>query len=58
MDEPIVDRDIKEGDILYTMPSPEEIELLRTKHLQRLGDEERETLREIIDIRRRTGTPL
>jgi translation initiation factor 5B len=58
MDEPIVDRDIKEGDILYTMPSPEEIELLRTKHLQRLGDEERETLREIIDIRRRAGTPL
>lgn len=53
MREPTVGRQIKEGEVLYTLPSSEEARLLSTKFRDRLSEEEQQVLDEIIKIRRR-----
>ncbi len=53
MREPTVGRQVKEGEILYTLPSSEEARLLSTKFRDRLSEEEQRVLDEIIRIRRK-----
>ncbi len=57
MKEPIIGRHIHEGDKLYTIPRSDETKLMLGKFLSRLSSEEVETLKEIVQIRRRI-TPL
>ncbi len=53
MREPTIGRQVKEGEILYTLPSSEEARLLSTKFRDKLSEEEQGVLEEIIRIRRR-----
>ncbi len=53
MKEPTIGRQIKEGEILYTLPSSDEARLLLTKFKDRLSPEEVKLLEEIIEIRRK-----
>lgn len=53
MTEPVVGRQIDEGEILYAVPSDKEAKILREKYLHRLSEDERDTLNEIIETRRK-----
>lgn len=51
----VIGRNVKEGDVLYTLPPPEHVKLLREKYWERLGNDERELLEEILRVRRAAG---
>ncbi|MEM3786873.1 MAG: translation initiation factor IF-2, partial [Nitrososphaeria archaeon] len=50
--EAFVGRTFDEGDILYSSPSVNDVKLLKTKYLEKLSEEERRLLDEIIKIKR------
>ncbi len=51
--EPTVGRQVNEGDILYTVPSNEDVKLLLNRLKYRLNDEELKVLDEILEMKRR-----
>ncbi|MFN4336734.1 MAG: translation initiation factor IF-2 [Candidatus Nitrosocaldus sp.] len=53
MNEPVVGRQIKEGEVLYTLPSPQHLKLLSERFKHKLTQEEQMLLDEISKIRRR-----
>ena len=52
---PTIGRQVNEGDILYTLPSEQEVRLLNEKYLQLVSDDYRELLKEIISVRRKVS---
>jgi translation initiation factor 5B len=50
--EAFVGRTFDEGDILYSSPNVNDIKLLKTKYLDKLSEEERQLMDEIIRIKR------
>lgn len=54
---PVFGRQIKEDDILYTLPKEDDVKLLLSKFKDRLKEDEIKTLNEIIDIKRK-ASPL
>ncbi|MEM2211700.1 MAG: translation initiation factor IF-2 [Nitrososphaerales archaeon] len=55
MMEPIVGRQIHEGEILYTLPDEADVKLLKSKYMHRLSEDEVKVLDEIIKIRRKVN---
>ncbi len=53
---PTIGRQVNEGDILYTLPSEQEVRTLNQKYLQMLSDDSRQLLQEIIRVRRKTSS--
>lgn len=53
MNEPVVGRQIKEGELLYTLPSTQHLKLLNERFKHKLTQEEQMLLDEIARIRRR-----
>ena len=53
MTEPTIGRHIHEGDVLYTLPSDRDVKLLLTKYSSRLSDDGLQTLKELVEIRRK-----
>jgi translation initiation factor 5B len=47
-----IGRNVKEGDVLYTLPSQDEVRLLREKYWERLDGDLRALLEEIVRLRR------
>ncbi|MEM0075131.1 MAG: translation initiation factor IF-2 [Conexivisphaerales archaeon] len=56
MKEPVMGRQIREGEVLYTLPRSEDARLLLTKFSDRLTPGEKALLDELITIRRRVHT--
>ena len=54
MPQPIVGRHIKERDVLYVDIPEKHVKLLRTKYADRLTESENETLKELIQLKRKT----
>lgn len=57
MNEPIVGRHVREGEVMYSLPRAEEAKLLLEKFKARLSPEEIKTLEKTIELRRK-GSPL
>jgi translation initiation factor 5B len=55
MQEPMVGRQVKEGQILYTVPREEEVKLLKERFFDKLEKEELDLLEEIVKIRRKVS---
>ena len=55
MNEPTIGRQIREGQLLYTLPTSEEVRLLQERYREGLSLDESEVLEEIISIRRSTS---
>jgi len=55
MSEPTVGRQVNEGDVLYAVPSNEDVKLLIERFKYRLNDEELKVLDEILEIKRRNN---
>ncbi|MEM4635408.1 MAG: translation initiation factor IF-2 [Candidatus Nitrosocaldus sp.] len=53
MNEPVVGRQIKEGEVLYTLPSTQHLKLLKERFKHKLTQEEQVLLDEIAKIRRK-----
>jgi translation initiation factor 5B len=53
MPQPIVGRHIKERDVLYVDIPEKHVKLLRTKYADRLTESENETLKELIQLKRK-----
>ncbi len=53
MTEPTIGRQVEEGEILYTVPSDKEVKLLQQRYTHRLTEDELNTLKEIIETRRK-----
>lgn len=53
MNEPTIGRQLNEGDVLYTVPSNEDVKLLLDRFKYRLNEEELKVLDEIIAIKRK-----
>jgi translation initiation factor 5B len=51
---PTLGRQVKENDVLYSMPRSHEVKLVRTKYLGALSQSEAETLNEIVELKSRT----
>jgi len=56
MKEPVVGRQIKEGETLYTLPNSDEARTLMQRFYDLLSDEEKTVLNEIIQVRRKVQT--
>ncbi|MEM3638303.1 MAG: translation initiation factor IF-2 [Conexivisphaerales archaeon] len=56
MKEPVVGRQIKEGETLYTLPESDEARTLLQRFYDMLSEEERSVLNEIIQVRRKVQT--
>ncbi|MDA4125331.1 MAG: translation initiation factor IF-2 [Thaumarchaeota archaeon] len=54
VDGPTLGRQVKENDILYTLPKSHEARLLRKKLLGSMTEDERQALEEIVEIRSKT----
>ncbi len=54
---PTIGRQINEGEIFYSLPSDSEIKTINEKYISALTEEDRDLLREIVQIRRK-NTPL
>jgi translation initiation factor 5B len=55
MSEPTVGRQVNEGDVLYTVPSSDDVKLLLDRFRYRLNEEELKVLDEIVEIKRKTN---
>lgn len=53
---PTIGRQLNEGEILYTLPSEQEVRALNQKYLSMLSDDSKQLLREIIEVRRKTSS--
>ncbi|MEM0117293.1 MAG: translation initiation factor IF-2 [Conexivisphaerales archaeon] len=56
MKEPVIGRQIKEGETLYTLPESDEARTLLQRFYDMLSEEERSVLNEIIQVRRKVQT--
>ncbi len=52
---PTIGRQVNEGDVLYTLPSEQEVRTLNQKYLQMLSDDSRQLLQEIVTVRRKSS---
>ncbi|MDA4110971.1 MAG: translation initiation factor IF-2 [Thaumarchaeota archaeon] len=53
---PTIGRQVNEGDILFTLPSEQEIRTINEKYLTLLPEEDRHLLKEIISVRRKVSS--
>ncbi len=53
---PTIGRQVNEGDVLYTLPSEQEVKTLNQKYLAMLSDDSKQLLKEIISVRRKSSS--
>ena len=53
MNEPVIGRTIREGEILYSLPANIGVRLLKDRHSDSLSEDELTILDEIIELRRK-----
>ena len=53
---PTIGRQVNEGDVLYTLPTEQEVKTLNQKYLAMLSDDSKQLLTEIISVRRKSSS--